>query len=218
MNALVLIAFMLVAPLASAVEARDLRGLAVVVEHIAEPIAVDGVAMHIQRLQGRDIRRLAQRIEERWRAERSPIQQSAHNGWQIRSRWVGLHSEVIQWRQTGEQAELVFSWFDVSLRPEPPAAAPVALPPRCMWIRSIAGKAAHHRYRQMTARCRVAPAQLAHQLESTLMRHDWAVVHRSNATWDLARRHERARVSLMSVAADGESAMVWLVTAQDVEP
>lgn len=208
---------LLLAPLAAAVEARDARGLAVAIERIAEPIVVDGVTLHVQRAQGREIDQLARRIELRWRAEGSQVQRDAHSGWQIRSRLAGLRSEVIQWRAAGAQDELVFSWFDVSRRREPQAATPVTLPPMCTWLRGVEGSAQAVRYLQLSARCRIDATQLANRLHSILARHDWTIVHRDASIWDVARRRESARVTLVPAGA-GETALVWLTTAPQAVP
>lgn len=218
MKTLMAAVLVLLAPAAPAVESRDARGLRVALERIAEPLVVDGIVMHVQRAQGPDIPRLAGRIEQRWRAEGSQMQRSGQGGWQVLGRWVRLRSEVIQWRGTGDAAELVFSWFDAARRPASRTAAPLMLPPSCEWVRSVEGQTQASRYLQMTARCRAAPAELLARLEATLVRSDWAVLHKGQLGWDVARRNESARITVVPAATADESALVWVGTTADVDP
>lgn len=212
------LALVMVAQSASAIDARDARGLSVAVGRVAEPLVVDGLVMHVERAQGPQVGELARRIEDRWRQERNLVIESRHGDWHIRSRWVGVRSEVIQWRGEGDQAELLLSWFDASRKPGAAAAEPVSLPPGCVWGRRVEGRSHRERYMQLTARCRSGAAGVASRLDPLLARHDWTVVHKGALTWDVMRQRETARVTLVAGASPGDSALVWITTVPDERP
>lgn len=218
MRTVLLVALVMLAQASFAMDARDARGLSVAVERIAEPLIIDGLTMHVERAQGPEVGELARRIEERWRRDRSRVLPSLHGEWQIRSRWDGLRSEVIQWRGEGDRAELLFSWFDASRRPERPAAAPVTLPSHCAWTRVVEGRSMAERYVQLTARCRIGAEGLVSRIEPMLARHDWVVRHKGSLAWDVARSRETARATVVAGASPDESALVWITTMPGSSP
>jgi hypothetical protein len=203
---------------ASAIEARDARGLSVAIERIAEPLIIDGLAMHVERAQGAQVSELARRIEERWRQDRAVVLQSQHGDWHIRSRWAGLRTEVIQWRGQGDGAELLFSWFDASRRPEARARDPLKLPSQCAWTRQVEGRLSTGRYVQQIARCRMGVERLLSRLEPLLMQHEWTVLHKGGLAWEVMRLRETARTTVVAGASPDESGLVWITTMQDERP
>jgi hypothetical protein len=218
MKALLLVALVMLVQPVSAIDARDARGLAVAIEPIAEPLIIDGLVMHVVRAQGAQVSELARRIEERWRQDQGVVLPSQHGEWRIRSRWAGLRTEVIQWRGEGAAAELLFSWFDASRRPEAPARDPMRLPSLCQWTRRVEGQPSPGRFVQQIARCRIGVEGLLSRLEPLLSRHEWRVLHRSGASWELMRLRETARATVVAGASPEESALVWITTTPGERP
>lgn len=219
MKAWLPMALVLLAQWASAMDRSDARGLSVTFEPIAEPMIVDGIAMHVERAHGPQVSELARRIEARWRQERSHVLHGAHGDWHMRSRWAGLRSEVMQWRGEGDRAELLLSWFDASRRPvAAPAAGPIALPSQCAWARRVEGRSLAGRYEQLTARCRISVAGLAARLDPLLERHAWTVLHKGDLGWDMTRAREAARAIVVAGDTGGESALVWITTVRGDQP
>jgi hypothetical protein len=196
-------------PVAACIEARDSRGLAVVVESIAEPVAVNGLPVHVTRAHGPEVATLAQRIADRWRSERSMAQQIQHQGWHVLSRWNGVRSEVLQWRNEGAEAELLFSWLDATQKPRVMAAPPLALPFHCAWSRTVEGESRRGRFSQHLAHCRAAPNRLAPEIAAALARKNWIVVHRRGQEWDVVRERQQARVVVVAGVSPEESALIW---------
>lgn len=218
MRLLLAVTLVTLGEVASAIDARDARGLSVVVERIAEPLVIDGLAMHVERAQGAQVSELARRIEERWRHDRTVVLPSQHGDWYIRSRWAGLRIEVIQWRGQGDGAELLFSWFDASLRPDVPARDPLRLPSQCAWTRRVEGRLSAGRYVQQIARCRIGVEGLVSRLEPLLMQHEWTVLHKSGLAWEVMRLRETARTTVVAGASPDESALFWITTMPDERP
>jgi hypothetical protein len=197
-------------PAAASIEARDSRGLAVVVESIAEPMSVNGLPVHVARAHGPEVPILAQRIAERWRTEQSIAQQIRHREWHILGRWNGTRSEVLQWRGEGVGAELLLSWFDTTHRPRAPTVPPLELPFQCTWTRTVEGEAQGRRYSQHLARCGAAPDRVTSMLQAALARQDWSVLHHRGHEWDVARQRHGARVAVVPGDTPAESAVIWI--------
>lgn len=197
---------------ALALEARDARGLEVVIERIAEPVHVDGLAMRIQAASGPDVPRLAARIAQRWRAEGSVLQHHTHSPWRLVSRLVDGRSEVIQW-QTGEtSARLLHSVVNAMQAPARPTPGPFVLPPRCAWGRVVEGIAGATAYVQHTARCQVSPASLHATLRQRLAAQGWTVQGGSGPPFQVARRGVEAQLIVAAGTTREETAVVWIST------
>lgn len=195
---------------ATALEGRDARGLDVRVERMVEPVEVDGMALLVQRATGPDVAALARRVGERWRAAGSPVRELAQGGWRMASRWDAGHAELIQWRGTGDAAELLYSRMDARRQPAPPAAVPPQLPRRCTWGRRISGIAAGMRYQQRTARCRGAPATVMSELRVGLPAGGWQLREVSPRALQVARGAERALVTLVPGRSEAECWLAWI--------
>lgn len=193
-----------------ALEARDVRGLDVVLEPIPEPVLVDGLGMHIRVASGADVPRLAARIEQRWRTDGSVLRHHTQGPWKLVSRLVDGRSEVIQWHAGATSARLLHSVVDVMQAPARPTSGPFMLPPRCAWGRVVEGVAGPHAYVQQTARCQGSPASLQAALPLRLGAQGWKVKGGSGPTLQVARAGVEAQLIVAAGTMPDESALVWL--------
>lgn len=193
-----------------ALEARDVRGLDVVLEPIPEPVRVDGLGLHIRVASGADVPRLATRIEQRWRADGSVLQHHTQGPWKLVSRLVDGRSEVIQWHAGEASARLLHSVVDVMQAPARPTSGPFLLPPRCAWGRVVEGVAGPHAYVQQTARCRGSPASLQSALSLRLGAQGWKVKGGSGPTFEVVRAGVEAQLIVTAGTMPDESALIWL--------
>ena len=118
---------------AGALQRLDTAGLALTIDEIPEPLQLDGMPVRITRVRGRDVPALVERIAVRWRASGLPLLPLTHEGWSMLSHWEGQRSQLLQWRGTGESAELLWSSLDVAKARPSPAAAPIPVPMGCSW-------------------------------------------------------------------------------------
>lgn len=210
MKALPMLAVCLSGPVALALEPLDTRGLSVIVERIAQPTVVDGVAFEIQVAQGADVGRLAQRIQDRWQKEGSDLRRLEKDGWDILSRLRGQVSELIQWRAAGADPRLVHSELDTGRRIAGPSPPPFALPPRCAWGRTVEGETGAGRFVQRTGVCRDRPEVAAVQLQSKLVAAGWVVRQSGAGSFELSLGGEPGRLSILPATEGDESALVWI--------
>ncbi len=199
-----------VARSAGALESRDVRGLQVTLEAIAEPVQVDGVSMRLQVATGPDVQRLAARIEQRWRAEGSVVERQQAASWQVRARLERGRNEVIQWRGAGDAAQLLHSTVDVMRAPATAAPPPFALPAGCTWLRSVRGAAGRERFEQRTATCGMSAERVITSLHGLLSAQGWTIEH---AGPDGARLMHAGSEGLLRVTAGegvGRSTLAWL--------
>jgi hypothetical protein len=191
----------------SAFEARLAAGLAVAIERMPEPVAVDGVPMTVQRVTGAGVPELVRRIEALWSSQGSEVKDLKQGVWILRSRMHGTKSEVLQWRNGQGSAELLWSSLDAAGQVHPVPEAGLALPAGCVWGRSVSGSSGQHHYLQRTARCTHAPRELSKQLQRTLPPQGW----RLRTTNDHALVLERQGVEgILTLAAQPGDAATWL--------
>jgi hypothetical protein len=178
---MILPSLLLLAATASAIAAPPaldttlVAGLAVTIERIPEPIAVDGVLMSVQRVTGAGVPELARRIETAWHRQGSRVEARQQESWIVRSRIHGSRSEVLQWRADARDAELLLS--SVALQ-EPIRRLPatgLTLPASCNWGRSITGSTSTHSFVQRSARCPHSRQTLSLQLREVLSRQGWNI-------------------------------------------
>jgi hypothetical protein len=202
---------------AAAMERVDLGGLRVSVVPVPGVVNVDGVAMQLSMATGRDVERLAARIEARWRAEGSLVQRHQAAGWQVLSRLEQGRSEVVQWTGDGASARLLHSKLDAMRAPTAPAAPPFRLPAACAWGRVISGTAESGPYEQRTAICGVSPAASLRSLRERLAAQHWVVLRESDMNLEVARAGTEARLVVAPGPGAQQSTVVWLaVPAKEV--
>lgn len=194
---------------ATALEARDTRGLSLSVERIPEGITVDGLAMQIHSATGRDVAGLAARIEARWRAEGSVVQ-SAQSRWQMLSRFEHGRSELIQWRGEGPSAQLLHSIVDTTHPTARPAREPFTLPLHCAWGRFIEGRAGHDAFEQRTGRCSALSGTVFAAVQRSLVAQGWDVSRASGTTLELTRDGIEGRLFITQGAGNAATAVVWI--------
>jgi hypothetical protein len=209
MKCLLVILALLAAPNGMALEARDLRGLDVLVDSIDGPVLVDGVGMRIRRVTGAGVPQLAVRIEERWRREGSPVQQRAHAGWQLLMRLDGSRNEVIQWQAGPEGARLLHSILDLRRTVSAPKDA-FRLPSGCRWGRRVEGEAGHDAWLQQTAICRMGADDLRRQLRRQLVEQGWTVHADTTAVLQVSNAAMQADVFVTPAPVAGRSIVIWL--------
>lgn len=157
---------------------------------------------------------VAQRIQQRWRSEGSEVQLQQEQGWQMASRLYRNNNEVIQWRGSGDAAQLLHSTLATSQSPTEVAAAPFPLPPRCAWGRVIEGAAGPSRYEQRVARCQASPATVIASLRLRLPALGWAIRGRAEAGWELDRTGTQGRLTVTGGPGAGECSLVWIGVRQ----
>lgn len=208
-RAVVALLQLLIAAPVIAFEQSDLRGLDVEVEPIPEAVHIDGVASHLTHARGRDVPRLALRTERRWRAGAQPVQRLQHSGWTLLTRLRDGHSEVMQWKGEGADAQLIFSRIDLKARPRPVEAAPFLLPSACSWGRVVGGAVAAGQFEQRSARCRASAVRAASWLRATLTSQGWQVSGPDSAL-SASRDPHRASLLVLPGLVQGESWLVWV--------
>lgn len=213
MKAGILLALLLVAD-AAAMEQSDLAGLRVALQPIAEAVNVDGVPLQVRTATGRDVERLAGRIEARWRAEGSVVQAHEVAGWKVRSRFEDGRSEVLQWKGEDDAAQLLHSTLDAMRAPAKATRPPFRLPRSCAWGRVISGNAGPGSYEQRTAICAEGTAAVIRALRSRLEAQGWSVMHAAGGSLELARQGSGARLVVAPGPQDGQSTVVWLAATR----
>lgn len=194
----------------AAFEPADLQGLRVRVDAMHEPVAVDGLSMHIRRAQGAQVAELAARMERRWQAAGSMIERLRAGEWDLVSRWDGAHAELLQWRGRGEEAELLHSRVDMAQRVAPQAKPPFRLPPACQWGRSVSGTAGQEHYGQRSALCRGMAELLMRDLMQAVQQQGWQILATHGLTLHLRRRDLGGVVVLSPGRQRDENWLVWI--------
>jgi hypothetical protein len=192
--------------------ARLAAGLAVHVDPVPEPMAVDGVAMTIHRVTGAGVPELAHRIEADWRRQGSDVHTHQQGGWTMRTRFHGETSEVLQWRNSEEGPEMLLSSLDTRSAVRPAPDARFQLPSGCEWGRSISGTSQQHSYMQRTARCPHSIPVLSTNLLASLSRQGWRIRARSATGLLVERNGEEGLIVLSTHTGDASTWLVWLHT------
>lgn len=197
----------------AAIEPRDSHRLDVTVERIDEDVIVDGVAMRIQWARGAGVPELARRMAGRWRTEGGELQELRQRDWQMLARWQEGRSELIQWRGTGGNAELLHSWLDTTRAVARRRAPPFSLPSSCKWGRVIEGVAAGRRHATHSARCRTGLPATRELLTRSLRAQGWTISHQSPTALQVAGAGLQGEL-LLAEAGAGASSIVWVGSRQ----
>lgn len=185
-------------------------GLAITLEQVPEPVAVDGVSITIQRATGKDVPALVRRIEESWQNEGSQVTRLAHGNWNITSRFKGASSEVLQWNTGNPLPELLLSVLDVRSAVRPAIPTGLQLPPGCAWSRSISGSSVNQSYLQRSARCLQSISTLSAQLQKSLPAQGWRVLAVTDSGIQIKRNGADGFLSFASVPGDSAIWLSWL--------
>lgn len=203
--------WLLLASDAPCFDASDLQGLSIERELSRTALEVEGVPLLVERVRGRDVERLAQRIGARWAASGSPTRGLQHGEWQLLSRLDQRWSEVIQWRLHAGDGELLFSRLDLAARPAPPSL-PFPLPAGCERSRTVRARDAQFPFSTTTFRCNGNASGLAIRLAPLLRDAGWQVKVDTPSMLQLDRRGESAQV-LLTEEPDRHFTRAVLVTA-----
>jgi hypothetical protein len=190
-----------------ALDTTLLAGLAVTIERIREPMAVDGVLMTVQRATGAGVPELARRIEATWHRQGSRIETRQQESWIVLSRIHGRNSEVLQWRSDTRDAELLLSSLGLQEPVRPLPVTGLTLPATCTWGRTVAGNTSNHSYMQRSARCPHSRRKLSLQLRQALSTQGWNI----RATTDSGLVVERAgSEGFISLSIQEGGAATWV--------
>jgi hypothetical protein len=170
-----------------AMDSRWTQGLRLSWEALPGDTAFNGMSFRVQRATGLDVPVLAQRIAADWQRESGGegLKLMRHGEWSILSRIHDGRSEVVQWRERSEDAELLWSEADLRLEPQPSLAARY-LVSACNWLPPISGSATGGRFRQFTGYCASRSAAVGDALASALQLEGWRT--RRNASGLMAER------------------------------
>jgi hypothetical protein len=200
----------LAVPASQAFETHLIAGLAITVDRIPEPVAVDGVAVIIHRATGVDVPELARRFEALWRSQGSAINALQQGSWTLRTRMLGAKSEVVQWRIDRNEPELIWSSLDAAGSVGSTPDAGLRLPASCSWGRSISGRSGASQYLQRTARCTCSAQELSLQLQRSLQLQGWQVRTASDNSLLLDRLGAEGLLSLTAGPGDRATWLTWL--------
>jgi hypothetical protein len=207
---LLIIASAPVGALSASMDASLAAGLAVTIDRIPEPVAVDGVWMTVQRVTGSGVPELARRIEARWRSQGSQVKEQQQGRWKVRSRLQGVMSEVMQWHSDTGGSELLVSVLDVQAPVRPLPSMGLTLPAGCIWGRSISGISGTQSFLQRTARCPHSIQPLSLQLRHSLPTQGWRVRWATDSGLQVERAGGEGFISLSTQAGDRATWVTWL--------
>lgn len=193
---------------ATGMEMQDGRGLELSWDADAEPLRVNGVPMQWHRATGSGVAEFVARLEKRWRSESSLVQKLQGGDWRLLTRWRGDDSEVIQWRGTGRDAELVFSIMHGRAKVSSAPSVDLPLPSHCRAGRWIEGERLNRGYVQRSARCRGTPVQTATSLREVLLRDGWKVSGNGPAQLHAVRSQTEATTVVVG-EGNANSWLVW---------
>jgi hypothetical protein len=193
-----------------ALDTTLVAGLAVTIERIREPFAVDGVLMTVQRATGAGVPELARRIEAAWHRQGSRIETRQQDSWIVLSRIRGRNSEVLQWRSDTRGAELLLSSLDLQEPIRPVPVTDLTLPASCTWGRSIAGNTSDHFYMQRSARCRYSRQALSLQLRQSLPTQGWSIRTATESGLVVARAGSEGFIGLSIQEGGAVTWVSWL--------
>ena len=139
---------------------------------VLPPLRVNGVTVHVTRIDGLDLAARVQAIEAGWRkfgGVRSPWRDEGP--WRVLSRRLGPWSEVLQLRMDGPRPEAFLSRLDTRQRP---AVVPVLpLPPGCHANSTVESTDSGARVIQATGPCRGAGRGGSSAWASELVARGW---------------------------------------------
>ncbi len=195
---------------AAAMERSDVHGLDVAILPIPEDVHVDGIALQVRTASGRDVGRLASRVEERWRAEGSEVRRLQLPGWQAISRLDRGWSELVQWTGEGEGARLLHSRLDATRAIASQVPPPFRLPSSCAWGRAVSGDAGAGRYEQRTAVCAGDQQAIQRSVRERLLAQGWSLGRQTGAETEARREGVAARLVVTPGPGSRQGTLVWL--------
>lgn len=141
-------------------------------ETLPEPIVVNGVSFEIRSAHGSEAGTLASRMAEEWGNSRDQkfAKPETLGGWNMVSRILGNHLEVLQWRGTGPETQLLWSRSDLNARIQAGPDFLLPLPHGCAMGTSVHGTAGSRRYVQRSARCNGSPRSVLSTIEAEARR------------------------------------------------
>jgi hypothetical protein len=185
-------------------------GLALAVDPVPEALVVDGVPMTVQRITGRGVDELLERVESSWRRRGSQVRRMQLGEWTLLSRMNGSKSEVLQWRGGKDGQELLWSQLDSRSQPQPAPMSQLVLPAGCVWGRSVSGVSARQHYLQRSARCSDTPQRLSRLLRASLVSQGWQIDAASEQGLLVRRASSEGVISISEQSGSGSSWLVWL--------
>ena len=199
---------------AAAFRPADTAGLALAIEEIREPVQLNGMSVQIQLARGIDVPALVERIARRWRAGGEPVLPLAHGDWSMLSHWEGPLAQLLQWRGSGESAELIWSSLEVTQARIAPAPR-IPAPNGCIWGGNLRIPGPQGDFFQRTARCtgnrRAARAWLVDSFRSD----GWAV---TAAGTDMLRLMRPGTQAHLVIGNDTSRSGYWLVWTEQKLP
>jgi hypothetical protein len=195
---------------AHAFDAWLTAGLEIVSEHMPETVAVDGVAFTIRRATGADVPELAKRIESQWRSAGSEVRPLRHAGWTVRTRMQGSYSEVLQWRPTNREHELLWSTLRTEAALTPVPEASLGLPAQCAWGRSVHGTSAGRSFLERSAHCRISADALKANLKASLPAQGWRIRSEKGSGLTLGRPGAEGFLSFTPMPGGAGAWLIWL--------
>jgi len=135
------------------------RGPDVQIDVLPEPLRVNGMPFIIHRASGKGVGLLAHSIGRQWIKEEGDegIRSATQGGWMVLSRIHDQNLEVLQWRGTGADAEMLWSSSSMRAQIRKPPPAAVRLPVGCISGLTVHGDMDIDPYIQRTAQCSRAP-------------------------------------------------------------
>ena len=135
------------------------RDLHVRVESLPGPILVNGLPLMVSRATGSDVHQLAKRLSDKWHKEGGAqgVRAETNGTWTILSRIHDAGMEVVQWRGSGGDAELLWSRSELTAHVRTPARGGLRFPTGCIQGRTVSGQADTRAYSEQVARCKGSP-------------------------------------------------------------
>jgi hypothetical protein len=180
------------------------RGLDVRVEELEGQVGINGLPFAISRAVGPGVPNLAERVVQQWSRQSGfeSVRRLQCCGWTFASRIHNGESQVVQWRLSGTDAQLLSSTLRISARTPAPPVVSAPLLPDCSWSRPVHGRIAGSQFIQQSARCALAPEEALQLMVRRL----------ENAGW-----HSRRQGPLLVQAQRGTT-KAQLIAAPEQDP
>lgn len=197
---------------APAFERAWLIGLDVRTSGPPQILTTQGRQSSVHHARGQGVPQLAARIADSWGHAGAVVRTDTAGTWQVASRLAGDRLDVVQWRGTGADAELLLSSQPLRASITSPRLPQPPLPATCRWSLRTGGPVAQRQFLQATARCPAAgTAQPSASLRATLRAAGWEFGPGTATSWSLARGDLAAWLTFVGGQAGADHALVWLV-------
>jgi hypothetical protein len=214
MNRLVPILILLARiPFAGAVDLGVWRDLHVTVDSPAEPVLVNGQSIVVSRATGSDVNLLVGRLSRKWSEEGGDkaVRAEASGTWTVLSRIHDTGLEVMQWRGTGKDMELLLSRSELLAGSRAPEQEVIRFPAGCVPGRSVSGRLDARSWLQRTAHCNGSPRTVLLTMRGSASRQGFEVLAQEGQF--LARRHH-TEISVRALrggeASSAGTALIYL--------